>query len=135
MTAATWSIELPLCPEAKGNSRRILRASTGRRFIAKGEKAETFTRTAVLLMRAHHPSPFTQDDKLALWVLVRYPNYKRDLDISLICDALELAGVIPNDRQIRQIEAEAEDETGEPRIRIRLTRMGPLPWKSKARGK
>lgn len=131
-----WSIELLLCPEAKGNSRRILRRGrAGRLMIAKSAKAEGFVRAAAIFMANNRPpEPFRRGDKLALYVSVRYPDYRRDLDVSLIKDALQQARITPNDSHIREEHSIAEDEIGEPRIRIRLTRIGTLPWKSKARG-
>lgn len=130
--AATWSIELPLCPEAKGNSRRNFRGRS-----IKSEKAMQFSKDAILLMRSHHPSPFAQNRsvKLSIWLRVNYPDYRRDVDASLIYDALEGSGVIPNDRQIRKFDVEAEDELIKPGlIRLRLTCIGQLPWQSKAKG-
>ena len=105
-------------------------------FSRKGKKAQTFMESAITMIRAQgRPSPFDHTDKIKIWCTVRYPDYRRDFDIELIKDALEKAGVVPNDRQIRAYgDSEAEDEVGEPRIRIRLTAVGPLPWKSKAKG-
>lgn len=124
----TWSIELPLCPEAKGNVHKL----TGKRIYNTGKGAR-FLLDAVTLMRAKGNGPFSTKDKLSLWVQIRYPNYRRDVDVELIKDALEKAYIIPNDRQIRKIDVEAEDEIGEPRIRLRLTRIGELPWVSKSK--
>lgn len=129
---AEWEITLPLCPESKGNSRQVVtRGKNGPPMIIKSAKARQFTGTAAVIMRGKGGSPFVYDDKLSLWVLVRYPNYRRDLDISLIMDALQDAGIINNDRQIRHFGAIAEDEVGEPLTRIKLVCLGKLPWKPK----
>jgi Holliday junction resolvase RusA-like endonuclease len=132
-----WSITLPLCPEAKGNSRQIVRrGKAGRSMIVKSAKAQAFIGTAALIIRGSlNRSPFASDDKIGMWVMIRYPDYRRDLDVSLIMDALERGGIINNDRQIRMIEAIAEDEVGEPRVRIKLRCLGKLPWKPKTKTK
>lgn len=38
---------------------------------------------------------------VALTVYVYYPNRRHDVDAELLCDVLQKAGVIKNDRQIR----------------------------------
>ncbi len=124
---AKWEITLPLCPEAKGNSRR---ATQWGGFI-KSKKADAFMGSAAVIIRAKGGSPFAHNDKIGMCVVIRYPDYRRDLDVSLIMDALERGGIVNNDRQIRYIEAYAQDEVGEPRIRIKLVCLGKLPWKPK----
>jgi len=132
---ATWSIELPLCPESKSNSgRQFVNRRTGKPFKAKSEQACTFMRDAVMHLRAYRPAPFDRNDMIRADIVVRYPNHRRDFDVELVYDAIQKAGILPNDRQIREKYGRAEDETGEPRIRIKLTKIGTLPWQSKARG-
>ena len=134
----TWSCTVPLCPESKANSRRIVRGAQGRRIIRKSDKALAFVNTASLIFRANRPAePFLENDKLQMSWIVRYPDYRRDFVASaeLIADALQQAEIIVNDRQIRLFGLSgAVDQIGEPYVTVTLKAIGTLPWRVRVRG-
>lgn len=128
-----WRCTIPLAPCSMKNSRRLVFTGHTPRLI-KSEAAQQFERDAGRFFRAMRPNlPFRPTDKLALTCIVRYADYRRDLDIELVKDVLQAAGVIPNDKQIRRVSAEAMDSVGEPQTIIELERIGQLPWKPKTK--
>lgn len=130
----TWTATIPLLPLSKGNEHRIgLKAGTAKRRIVNSEKANAFLANARLFLQAsvRPEPPIADNEKLAVMVGVRYPNYLHDLDIELVKDALQYAGIVPNDSQFREQHAYADDEVGEPEIRIVIERIGLLPWEPK----
>ena len=122
-----WTCQLPLDPPGKGNAHAIGRNGK----IYSGRGVGEFKKNAIMMIRTDSLPAFALNAKLKLDVRIRYPNYKRDLDIELIADVLQLAGVVHNDRQFRIKHAESEDEVGEPMIWITITEVGVLPWKPK----
>lgn len=132
----TWTCTIPLAPVSMKNSRRIAyvksKGGTTRTMVIKSKDAAHFAETALLYVKASGRGPkFTEDDKLRLTCAVRYPNYLRDLDIELVKDVLQDAGVIPNDRQIREVHAVADDQVGDPATVITLERIGIVPWRKR----
>lgn len=126
-----WTCTIPIAPYSMKNSRRILMRGN-RRIIALSDEAQAAKNAMILLMRAcGRGCAFLPEDKVRAVFLMRYPDYRRDVDPALILDALQDAGIIPNDRQIREITAIAQDATGEPETQIRLERIGQLPWRNK----
>lgn len=137
-TAKIIVLDVPLAPYAKGNSRRIVNWR-GKRRVIKSEAAIAFVKAAVLwmqtqCMKAGVPMPaFPQNAKLSALVHIWYPDLRRDLDDSLIMDALQAANVIFNDRQIREKTVIADDEPGE-RFVVQLERIGTMPTKKQRKG-
>lgn len=126
-----WTCTIPLAPVSMKNNYRII-LSGNRRAIKLTPEAEAIKNTFVVFMRsAGRGGPIGKDDKLRAVFLIRYPNYRRDVDVALIMDALQDARIIDNDRQIREITAIAQDQTGDPETQIRLERIGQLPWRIK----
>ena len=117
-------------PEAKGNARRIGRIGKSGRIISrKSKNAEEFMMQAILEIQQQAAGrTFRPEAKLGLRCSVQYPDYRHDLDISLVMDALECAGVIWNDRQIREIVATAADNKGSFTT-VLVQDIGELPWK------
>lgn len=111
-----------------------------RPVLALSQKGKVFLKNSVMFFKSVPPPspPITNREKIALIVLVKYADYRRDVDASLIEDALERAGILPNDRQFRWKLTTATDEVGGPKgamFSVTLVRIGELPWKSTAKGK
>ena len=112
-----WEIDLQSCPASKSNRRQWF----GPGMSAKSEAAQTFTEFSILTIRATgEPSPFEKDDEIEMFCTVRYPSWRNDLDCELVCDVLQKAGVVPNDRQIRVKHYDTDDPPGKPYTSIRL---------------
>jgi hypothetical protein len=88
---------------------------------------------AIVLIKQQKPdTPFDEWDRLILTCRIRYPNFLRDLDCELICDVLEKARIIPNDRQIREKHYFADDEgIDNPHLEIWLEAKGDVAWKKR----
>ncbi len=100
--------------------------------LAPSDKAQQWLKNAGLLWRAYKTVEFDAQDALQLDFVVRYPNYHRDFvgALDAIADALQHAGVVKNDRQIRALgpNCHAMDVTGEPCTWVRIEKIGELPW-------
>lgn len=82
------------------NQRQIARAGRGGRpILIKSKKARAYEQIA-LRQIPHNVRVNTLHD-VALTVYVYYPNRRHDVDIELLCDILQKAGVVKNDRQFR----------------------------------
>jgi Holliday junction resolvase RusA-like endonuclease len=88
-----------MAPVSKSNSRRV----TGSGHVIKSAKALGFTDAAVAIIKASADhSPFDADDEIRMTCYVQYGSWRNDLDCELVCDVLQKAGIVPNDRQIRR---------------------------------
>lgn len=121
--------DLPLHLVSMKNSRQPSSNGVGR----CSEDAEKFKDDAVLLLKSQNKRGFPADAKLTLRVLVRYPHYLQDLDCEIIPDCLQLAGIVKNDRQIREKHYYADDVAAEPFVVIELEQEGTVPWKSRTK--
>lgn len=87
------------------NSRRLVRKPrTGKPFSIKSADAERY----VTDMIAQVPLKYrglkvgSKDQLLRAVITVYYPDWRNDLDCAIIFDALQLAGVIANDRWVTE---------------------------------
>lgn len=134
MMIRAWTCTIPCAPASKHNSRRIRRHG---RFtsIALSEEGEAFMQQAILEFKcggSAHPR-IAPTDKIEMHCRIRHTDYRRDLDVQLVKDALQVAGVIPNDRQIRVEHNEIVDDKGSPETHVVLYIVGKLPWKPRVR--
>lgn len=109
---------------SKSNSRRLVRFRGKTRSI-KSAKAVRFASTAVTQLRSQWGDnpPLSWDGKNKIgWVGCRfnifYPTNLQDVDPSLVMDALQEAGVLTNDRQIKYYYAEKFIDPKNPRVEI-----------------
>lgn len=58
-----------------------------------------------------------------LTMIAYYPNNRHDLDDSLICDCLQKAGAIKNDRQIVEKILLKKFDKNNPRIKIEIVEL------------
>lgn len=135
--AVTWEPPgIPLAPYSLKNKRRLFIDRTdGAQKNLPSKEAEAWLKNAGLFWKAHRPTPgFDKQDALRLEFVVRYPDYRRDFvgALDAIADALQEAGVVHNDRQIRALgQCHVVEEVGEPATWVRLERIGSLPWRVK----
>jgi len=103
------------------NSRRLVRkARTGKPFSIKSADAERYERDFV----AQIPTKYRglklggRNQLLKVITEVFYPSLRSDLDLAIIYDCLQLAGVVSNDRWIRAKAEYAAVDAKNPRCEI-----------------
>jgi hypothetical protein len=125
-----WWIRLPLAPESKANSRKPMKRGRYIRWELS-DKAKAFVNESIARIKTKgKPSPFEPDDRIAMVCTVRYPDFRHDLDCELVCDVLQTAGIIHNDRQLRAKWLFADDQTkGPPYTRVAHCAIGTVQEK------
>lgn len=102
---------------SKSNQRRVARFGQ-RTAIIKSESALEFVQRFLYTVPRPH-TPFTEP--VALTVLTYYKDRRRDLDVALLQDCIQKAGIIKNDRQVEEIHAFRYIDKENPRVVFRLT--------------
>ena len=123
--AFPWAAVIEGEPASKANSRRQVprRTKTGRIFIAsiKSAKALSFSECAVQTLALRRPKqPFECD--LIMECRIWYASRRPDLDASLVEDSLQRAGIIFDDRQLREKHLYWGLDRDRPRVLVVLTR-------------
>ena len=117
-------------PPRKSNQRRIVtrgRGKSGPPMLIKSEEALQYIKDFNLQV----PSKYRDleygslDDDLRLDIIVWYTSRRPDLSIELIKDCLEKAGVIKDDRYIREEHIYGFVDKHDPRIAIKLYQIPP----------
>lgn len=104
---------------SKSNSRRlVMRGKTP--AIIKSAESLAFVEDFVKCFR----TASSYEGDVSLTVMAYYQDRRRDLDIALLQDALQAAGVIKNDRQVVEIHATRHLDKENPRTWFLLTAMG-----------
>lgn len=112
---------------SKSNQRQIVRR--GRRTISiKSSKALLYVQGFLLQLR-RPAEPY--DGLVAFYIIVYYASQRPDLDIALVQDCLQAAGIIKNDRQVREIHAWHKIDRVRPRVEFTVRSIpgpsGPPP--------
>lgn len=102
---------------SKSNSRRlVMRGKTP--AIIKSQESLDFVEDFVKAFK--DPNRPAYEDDVCLVVKAHYEDRRRDLDIALLQDALQAAGIIKNDRQVIEIHAIRRINKEKPRTWFRL---------------
>lgn len=102
--------EIPLRPVPKNNSRPILRSKTsGKPFLGKSKKLSDYEAEALLILRAAKNSKNRKTLSGVLKMSVSFEftdSCRADADnlLKTTCDLLQAAGIVENDKMIKQIE-------------------------------
>lgn len=102
---------------SKSNSRQFVRIG-GRPRLIKSEAARSFEQLAYLQIPAWAKQGWTEPIKLS--ARVYYDSRRPDLDISLLQDILERAGVYKNDRQIVELHLYKGLDQKDPRVEVEV---------------
>lgn len=107
---------------SKSNSRMLIQ-KRGRTISVKSVKAQKAFSDMVLQLKAqwHGQKAIPEPAELCVWVY--YPSRRQDLDISLLMDALQAAGVVKNDRHIFRIKATKIIDPDFPRMEVTVRPM------------
>ncbi len=116
----TFTVLGQLC--SMKNSRRLLKNKrTGKTFSAKSTAAERYCSDFLLQVPvAAKRGLGSQSEPLRAIVTVWYASWRSDLDCGLIYDLLQEAGVVANDRFIREKHEYAEVHPGDERVEITI---------------
>lgn len=114
-----YKIDGELC--SKSNSRRIVNYG-GRPRIIKSQKALDYVASS-LPQIARQKKHKMLEDYIAIELHVWYKSKRPDLDVSLIQDVLQEAGVYKNDRLIVELHAFKYIDRKNPRIIVRIKEL------------
>ena len=109
------------------NRRRILKNSrTGKPLSAKSDEAVKYMADFILQVPPEYRSLKlgAVDKPLRATITVWYTTMRPDLDTALVWDCLQAAGVIANDRYIRERHEYREVDAMNPRVEIYLEEIG-----------
>lgn len=120
-------------PVTKKNSQRIMRGKNGQPFVAQSVNAKTWEENAIIQLRTqlYHarqrgPVAAPLGIPVNLRALVYRERATGDLGnfLSAVCDALERAGVVTNDRLILGFDgSRLRIDRERPRVEIELTAL------------
>lgn len=121
-------------PPRKSNQRMIVRRGRGGSpMVIKSKKAREYVDHFIASIPEEYQTlnAGTLDDDLRLDIIVWYINRRSDLSVELIKDCIEAAGIIKNDRYVREEHLYGFVDKENPRTKIRLYRITsdrPLPF-------
>jgi Holliday junction resolvase RusA-like endonuclease len=118
-------------PVTKKNSARILRSRTGRPFVMPSAAYLNWENTAVLQLQSQNRGAPAITGRVELTAVIYRKRATGDLDnhLSSVCDALQKAKVIANDRLVASFGASRLDkDAARPRVEITIASARKQPW-------
>jgi Holliday junction resolvase RusA-like endonuclease len=107
-------------PPRKSNSRRITKWGG----IIKSDEALQYVQDFILQAQYYGEPLGNLNQDLRVDIAVWYKNRRPDLSIELILDCLEKAGVIKNDRYVREHHVYGFVDKENPRVHIKIYTIG-----------
>jgi len=115
----TWIIKGE--PASKANSRQFIRPG----LIIKSAKALSYEQAFLAQCRAiWTPEDCIHSGEVVLTATIYYASQRPDLDESLIMDCIEKAGLLRNDRQIREKHIYHVIDKQRPRVEFTIEPRG-----------
>lgn len=104
------------------NSRRIFQnRRTGKPFSAKSDAATHYVADFLAQVpQGAKRGLGSKETPLRAIATCWWPSWRNDLDCSLLWDCLQLAGVIANDRWIREMHLWAQVDAARPRVEVTI---------------
>jgi len=104
---------------------KTLSVRGGKPHSKKHWKADAFERDFLLQVPSCYRSLAmgSSEFPLSATVTAFYPNRRQDLDVEIVYDLLQKAGVVSNDRHIKRKLAIWELDAASPRVEIELTEI------------
>ena len=103
----------------KGNSRVIFRTKSGKTLCVKSANAQKTVVDFGRQMKAQWKKAAI-DKPCLLIAHIYYPNRRHDLEASLLCDILQKAGVLKNDRLIERMALTKGLDVKNPRVEMTI---------------
>ncbi len=112
-------------PGRKSNQRRIItNPATDKPMIIKSAKAMSYERTFLKQVPEEAKLGVGDvDHPLMLWAHIYYASNRPDVSTELLQDLLEKAGVVKNDRWLKQYMVYGAIDKENPRVELRLYRI------------
>lgn len=110
---------------SKANSRQLV-AYGGKPRIIKSKKARDWTESALVELAVQNGRRAPMAGRVKLTAAVFYASRRPDLDVSLLMDVLEKAGIYNNDRQVHEICATKFYDKERPRVEVKVEETGEL---------
>lgn len=107
---------------SKSNS-RVFTTFGGRPRLLKAPKAISYVNAAILQVKSELrlATGFeTYEGPVRMVATIWYSSRRPDLDVSLLQDVLEKAGVYKNDRQVHEIVATKKLDKENPRVEVEI---------------
>lgn len=115
-------------PCSKANS-RIMIVNKGKRRCIKSAKAQAYVESFLWQAKEINSTlikgTFPLKGNVKLACTIYYASYRKDLDESLIMDCLQKAGILKNDRQIKEKHVYHRIDKKNPRTQIELYNISP----------
>ena len=123
-------LELTVSGQAprKSNARQVVgRGKHGPPMVIKSQKALNYVEHFLLSVPPEYNilEHGSLDEDLRLDIIVWYTSRRPDLSIELITDCMQKAGIIKDDRYIREMHIYGFVDKTNPRIVFRLYRISP----------
>jgi len=108
--------------QSKANSRRLVprRTKKGKRYMAsiKSEAAVDCAESFTTQLKAQWQHAPPVPEPVLLSCVIHYTSRRSDLDVSLLQDCLQAAGVVANDRHIHELRASKRFDKANPRVEL-----------------
>lgn len=105
---------------SKSNSRMLV-TIRGRPAFIKSKKARAYEKS--FIEQSHNVGTVPYTGKVRLTAVIYYATQRPDLDDTLLCDCIERAGIIKNDRQIREKHLYHRIDRKNPRVEYLLSNI------------
>jgi len=102
--------------QSKSNSRQIVMVR-GKPLVIKSKAARDCADSFTTQLKAQWQNAPPVPEPVLLSAVVTYQSRRSDLDISLLMDCLQAAGVVENDRHIHEIRA-SKRFSKEPKVEL-----------------
>lgn len=109
---------------SKANARKFAKMSDGRIISIKSDAARAYEQSAVMQLKSIFGRRQPLKGELAIEATIYYPTQRQDLDASLVFDVLQKAGVIGNDRQLREHHLFHSIDKENPRVELSIWPRG-----------
>ncbi len=114
-------------PATKKNSGRIFRSRAGRPFVMPSAAFKAWENTAVLQLQSQNRGAPAIATPVELTAVVYRKRNTGDLDnhLSAVCDALQKARIITNDKFVASFgKSRLDKDAARPRVEITITTIG-----------
>jgi Holliday junction resolvase RusA-like endonuclease len=118
-------------PVTKKNSARIFRNRAGRPFVMPSAAYKDWENTAVLQLQSQNRGAPAITTPVELTAIVYRKRATGDLDnhLSAVCDALQKAKVLSNDKLVASFgKSRLDKDAARPRVEITITVARKQPW-------